>query len=121
MRLLLDTHVLLWTVQNELPSKMRDAIGNPLAALYISFASLWEMEIKKSLAKLEIPPDFYLLLNQANITLLPISIPHIQRIGDLPRHHGDPFDRMIIAQAQAEGLTIVTHDKEFALYNVALL
>lgn len=122
MRLLLDTHALLWWLADEgLNEQARDAIADPDNLVMVSATSAWEISIKKALGKLSAPDDLEQQIDESGFAPLPISIAHGIAAGRLPRHHDDPFDRMLIAQAYAEGLTIVTHDKRFADYNVALL
>ncbi len=116
MRLLLDTHSLLWWLADEgLTTQARDAIADPANVVVVSAASAWEISRKKALGKLAAPDDL------GGFLPLPISIAHGVAAGQLARHHEDPFDRMLIAQAYAEGLTIVTRDKRFSEYGVALL
>jgi PIN domain nuclease of toxin-antitoxin system len=122
VRLLLDTHALLWWLADEsLTTQARDAIADPANLVKVSAASAWEISIKKALGKLAAPDDLEQQLQTGGFTPLPISIAHGVAAGQLPRHHEDPFDRMLIAQAFAEGLTIVTRDKRFEDYGVALL
>jgi PIN domain nuclease of toxin-antitoxin system len=122
VRLLLDTHALLWWLADEgLSLQARDAIADPDNLAVVSAASAWEISIKRTLGKLAAPDDLDQQLHAGGFTPLPISIAHGIAAGRLPRHHEDPFDRMLIAQAIIEGLTIVTRDKRFDNYAVALL
>lgn len=122
MRLLLDTHALLWWLADEgLTDQARDAIADPANLVMVSAANAWEISIKKALGKLSAPDDLERQTEKNGFTALPISIAHGLAAGALPRHHDDPFDRMLIAQAVEEGLTIVTHDKRFSDYDVPLL
>ena len=122
MRLLLDTRALLWWLSDEgLPDQARDAIADPANLVMVSAASAWEISIKKVLGKLSAPDDLERQVDESGFSPLPISIAHALAAGQLPRHHDDPFDRMLIAQAFAEGLTIVTHDKRFGDYNAPTL
>jgi PIN domain nuclease of toxin-antitoxin system len=122
VRLLLDTHALLWWLADEgLTDQARDAIADPDNLVMVSAASAWEISIKKALGKLSAPDDLERQVEESGFTPLSISVTHVVAAGQLPRHHDDPFDRMLIAQAYAEGLTIVTRDKRFADYNVATL
>ncbi len=122
MRLLLDTRALLWWLADDgLGAQARDAIANPANPVFVSAASAWEISIKKALGKLTAPDDLEQQVNSGGFLPLPISIAHGVAAGQLARHHDDPFDRMLIAQAQAESLTIVTRDKRFHEYGVALL
>ena len=122
MRLLLDTHALLWWLADEgMSTQARDAVADPANLVVVSAASAWEISIKKALGKLAAPDDLEHQVDAGGFSPLPISIAHAIAAGQLPRHHEDPFDRMLIAQAFAEGLTVVTHDKRFEDYGVALL
>jgi PIN domain nuclease of toxin-antitoxin system len=122
VRLLLDTHALLWWLADEgLSTQARDAIADPANLAAVSTVSAWEISIKKALGKLAAPDDLEHQVQAGGFLPLPISIAHGVAAGQLARHHEDPFDRMLIAQARAEGLTIVTRDKRFADYDVALL
>lgn len=122
MRLLLDTHALLWWLADEgLSAQARDAIADPANLVMVSAVSAWEISIKKALGKLTAPDDLEQQVQAGGFTALPISIAHGIAAGQLARHHEDPFDRMLIAQAIAEGLAIVTRDKRFEDYGVALL
>jgi PIN domain nuclease of toxin-antitoxin system len=122
VRLLLDTHALLWWLADEgLNDRAREAIADPANLVAVSAASAWEISIKKALGKLAVPDDLEQQVQAGGLVPLPIGIAHGIAAGRLPRHHDDPFDRMLIAQALAEGLTIVTRDKRFDNYGVALL
>jgi PIN domain nuclease of toxin-antitoxin system len=122
VRLLLDTHALLWWLADDgLGAEVRDAIADPANLVAVSAVSAWEISIKKALGKLVAPDDLEQQLEQSGFLPLSISIAHGVAAGRLVRHHEDPFDRMLIAQAFAEGLTIVTRDKRFADYGVSLL
>ena len=122
MRLLLDTHALLrWLADEGLHPGAQDAIADPANLVAVSAASAWEISIKKALGKLAAPDDLEQQLAAGGFVPLPISIAHGTAAGQLPHHHEDPFDRMLIAQALAEGLTIVTRDKRFDDYGVAVL
>jgi PIN domain nuclease of toxin-antitoxin system len=122
VRLLLDTHALLWWLADEgLTAQARDAIADPANLVMVSAASAWEISVKKALGRLAAPDDLERQVQASGFTALPISIAHGIAAGQLARHHEDPFDRMLIAQAIAESLTIVTRDKRFDDYGVALL
>lgn len=124
MRLLLDTHVWLWLVAapERLSGNARDRLESSDTQLYLSAASAWEMSIKQQLGRLELggPAERVIpeLMLRSDVTPLPITHQHGLRAGALPPHHRDPFDRMLIAQAQLEGLPIMTADATFAAYNV---
>ncbi len=123
MNLLLDTHVLLWWLCDspDLKDAGRIAITDSNNLAVVSAAVIWEIRIKQGLGKLKIPPDFYLVIKEQGFEFLSITPEHAYAVGKLPVHHRDPFDRMIIAQAKQQGLTIVTHDKMFNKYDVSLL
>ena len=122
-RLLLDTHTFIWWLNGaeQLGEIAKCEIGNAKNEVYISAATTWEMSIKKQLGKLEAADDIDQKVELAGFTKLPISLFHGEQAGMLPVHHRDPFDRMLIAQAQAEGLTIITEDKHFSLYGARLI
>jgi len=123
LRLLLDTSVLLWTLltPDRLLATPREAIEDGANEVFISIASPWEIAIKKSRRNLNPPDDLDVQLAEKRFSLLPISLQHTRAIESLPHHHGDPFDRMLIAQAQMDGLTIVTSDRKIARYQVAVM
>jgi len=123
MKLLLDTCALLWWLSDDaqLGATARQAIARETNEVFVSAASAWEISIKKALGKLEAPADLAAALKRNYFLPLDITVSHALRAGQLPRHHEDPFDRMLIAQAQEERLTIVTHDPRFEPYKVQLL
>ena len=122
MRLLLDTHTLIWWADDRpLAGAAAAAIRSPDNAKFVSAASIWEAEIKVQLGKLELEVDLAAGSLAHGFEALPITFDHARAAGRLPAHHGDPFDRMLVAQAQLEGLTIVTRDPVFARYPVAVL
>ena len=121
LRLLLDSHALLWWLdETELAAEARDAIAEPDNAVWVSAASVWELAIKASTGKLHLPGDLRQQIEDEGFLELPISAAHGLRAGALPRIHADPFDRMLIAQALIGGLTIVTRDRRFPRYGVAV-
>ncbi len=127
MRLLLDTHVLIWFIEDErrLITSVYDQIVDPEVDVLVSIASLWEIAIKTSIGKLTLREPFETLIPRQlaaeQIDVLPISMPHLAALRTLPHHHRDPFDRLIIAQAMAEGVAVVTADHAFAAYDVAVV
>ena len=123
MRLLLDSHVLLWWLVESprLSQAAYEAIADPSNEIAVSAATPWELEIKRAAGRLRAPQDLLARLRAARFQMLPITAEHGVSAAHLPRHHGDPFDRMLIAQAQIEGLTIVTRDPRFAPYSVATM
>ena len=122
MSLLLDTHVLLWWLAGtDLDPRTVERIADPAELVAVSAASIWEAGVKGALGKLKVPGSLAAAVAAEGFTPLPISLDHAENAGALPPHHRDPFDRMLIAQARAERLTIVTHDPAFRDYDVDLL
>jgi len=122
-RLLLDTHALLWWLVDDpqLGQKTREAISEIRNIVYVSAASSWEMSIKKALGKINIPDNIENIVEDEGFEKLPITFYHGQLAGALPELHKDPFDRMLIAQAQAEGLLLVTSDSTIFRYSLQLM
>jgi len=126
VRLLLDTHILLWYLEGHpnLLQAQRQQIEDRRNQVAVSAVSLWEMTLKISIGKLDLMDDLATIegiLRQQGIRILPIQTAHLQRLLELPFHHRDPFDRLIIAQALAEEMTLVSDDAAFAAYPVSLL
>jgi PIN domain nuclease of toxin-antitoxin system len=123
VRLLLDAHSLLWWVTESprLTTTARDAIADPANDVVIGIGALWEIGIKRSLGKMHFPFDFESVLGDEAIGILPIVFAHLRVLDGLPAHHRDPFDRLLIAQALAEGIPIVTADRAFAGYGVTVV
>jgi PIN domain nuclease of toxin-antitoxin system len=122
VNLLIDTHALLWWLGDDpLDRGAAAAIADPRNEAYISAASIWETSIKVAAGKLEIKGSLLDSVERSHLTALAITLAHAQRAGELPPHHRDPFDRMLVAQAQLEGLTVVTRDPIFASYGVPVL
>ncbi len=122
--MLLDTHAFLWWLSDDpkLSTAARDAIRDPHAIVHVSAASIWEIAIKAKLGRLHVRDGNLATEIEANgFVELVITARHAQSAGALPRHHDDPFDRMLIAQAQLEDLVVVTHDRKFRRYGVQLL
>ncbi len=127
MKLLLDTHVFLWL--NDDPERLSKTVKDLCVSgeheYYLSIASPWEMQIKSQLNKLSLAMPIEELIQknvqENNIQLLPVELAHIAYLSQLPQHHRDPFDRMIIAQAMLEGMTIVSADLAFSAYSVPLV
>ena len=118
MRLLLDTHILLWWLADSpsLSDRARERIADPDNAVFVSAVSLWEIWLKHSLGKLELPSDFEERLAGESFESLPLLAVHTREVASLPWHHRDPFDRMLIAQARATELKFVTADETAAHY-----
>lgn len=124
MKLLLDSHAFLWWLVEDpkLTADARQAIADPASIVHVSAATVWELSIKATLGKLDLGGSDLVEEIEANgFVELPMTARHSLVAGTLPRHHEDPFDRMLIAQARIEGLTIVTREPAFRAYDVALL
>jgi PIN domain nuclease of toxin-antitoxin system len=127
VRLLLDTHSFLWFIEgdNRLPRNARQLIADIENDAWISVASLWEIAIKASLGKLNLLQPFAELipdqLHRNIIRLLPIELHDLAQVAQLPFHHRDPFDRLIIAQAMIRDLVVIDKDPEFARYSIGLV
>jgi len=122
--MLLDTHALLWWLADDsrLSSRARKLIANPANQVVISAVSAWEISIKKALGKLEVDVETLLSEVEKNgFTMLQVSFQHGLSAGTLPTHHHDPFDRMLIAQSQCEGLHLVSIDSQFSAYDVDVI
>lgn len=120
MHLLLDTHVLLWWLDDplQLSESARAAIRDGGNVVCVSAATVWEIVIKKSLGKLDAPDNLDEVLRASNFTPLAITVAHAQAVQSLPAQHRDPFDRMLVAQALSGGMTIVTRDPKVLEYAV---
>lgn len=123
MRLLLDTHVLLWWLADDpaLGEEARARISDPGSSVFVSAATVWEVSIKQALGKLEAPSDLTSQLELNRFEPLSIDVFHAYAAGALPRHHDDPFDRMLVAQAMKEGLVLLTGDARMSRYGVETL
>ena len=117
MRLLLDTHTLLWWDNDELPSAVSGKIQRA-EQVFVSAASIWEIIIKRALGKIRGTGKVDALLSDYGFTGLSITVAHAQAVGELPPLHRDPFDRLLIAQALSEDLVLVTSDKAITRYAV---
>lgn len=125
MAYLLDTHTLLWFINGDscLPAKVVNEIRNLKNKCFISIASIWEIAIKANLRKLKLLTDFdqlTMFFDNNNIVILPLTFNHIQSLNKLESYHRDPFDRILIAQAVSEDLTLLSKDKNFIHYNINL-
>jgi len=122
VRILLDTHVWLWWLTDEpLSEPVAAAVGDPHTDVLVSAASVWEVSIKRALGKLDAKAGLESHLDDDGFSSLPITVTHAAVAGALPLHHGDPFDRMLVAQAQLEDLTLVTRDPTLRAYDVPIL
>jgi PIN domain nuclease of toxin-antitoxin system len=126
MKYLIDTHILIWFVEgnDRLNEDVRSLIANPVNEIYISQASLWELTIKISIGKLFLSTsvlELEVFLINHEFQIIETKFIHYEKLRNLPFYHQDPFDRLIISQAQAEDYTIITHDDRFKQYDVKLL
>jgi PIN domain nuclease of toxin-antitoxin system len=122
MRLLLDTHVFIWwrADDRKLTAEARHAIARAEVA-FVSVVTAWEAAIKRGLGRLELPESVEAGVTASGFTRLPIGFSHAEAIATLPRHHNDPFDRMLVAQTTVERLTLVTHDAKFKPYGIDII
>ena len=123
MNFLLDTHALIWWLRDskKLGRHARNEILRANSEVFISAASIWEISIKWTAGRVrskEIPADYTTPLFAAGFLPLSITLPHALHVRSLPLHHSDPFDRMLIAQAQCDDLILITADSEFSAYNI---
>jgi PIN domain nuclease of toxin-antitoxin system len=123
LRLLLDTNVVIWWLEDSdrLGSAARKAIDDGSNEVFVSAVSACEISIKSSLGKLRTPTDLEQQISRNSFMALPITVEHGVAVQELPLHHRDPFDRILIAQARCEGLTVVTGDGQFSGYDVPVL
>jgi PIN domain nuclease of toxin-antitoxin system len=123
MRLLLDANALLWwrDASSRLSPRARDEIGDGRNEIIVSAATLWEIAIKRGLGKLRFYDDLEGVMREESFVLFPISFAHLRAFDALPRVHKDPFDRLLISQALAEGIPIATGDRVFASYGVQIV
>jgi PIN domain nuclease of toxin-antitoxin system len=121
--LLLDTHAFLWWVSDagRLTAAACDAIANPRNDVYVSAVTGWEISVKKAKGKLTAPDNLADMVDAKGFTHLPLTYHHAEQAACLPMHHRDRFDRFLVAQAQAEGLILVTRDQNIPLYGVRTL
>ncbi|WP_419938750.1 type II toxin-antitoxin system VapC family toxin [Candidatus Palauibacter sp.] len=123
MRLLLDTHTFLWWVSDwgQIAESAREVISDPNNEVFVSAVSGWEIGIKKARGRLTAPDNLAAIVEKKRFEHLALTFDHAERAATLPQHHRDPFDRMLIAQARAEGLILVTRDSRITLYDVPTL
>lgn len=126
MNLLLDTHIALWAIADspKLPAKARELIANPRNTVWVSAASLWEITIKHSLGRGDMPvsgQEALAYFQQAGYRLLPIEPEHAIAVSELPHHHADPFDRLLVAQARQVPMHLITHDALVARYGKTIM
>lgn len=123
MDLLLDTHAFIWWAARDarLAERARVAIADADNRVVVSAVSVWEISIKRASGKLAFRHDILEVLARTGFDALDITPRHADRAGSLPQHHADPFDRLLVAQAQIEGLVLVTQDRQLSPYGVPML
>jgi len=124
VKLLLDSHAFLWWLAGDrkLGAAARQAVADPAATVFVSAATIWELSIKAALGRLDLGgADLVEEIAGNAFVELPINARHALAAAYLPRHHGDPFDRMLVAQAQIEGLTVVSRDAALRAYEIQIL
>ena len=123
MKYLLDTQVFIWWMEENkrLPQKIKFIIDDPTNRIFISVVTPWEIIIKRKLKKLKVPKNFENYLMKEVFKIVPIYILHVLNVEQLPHHHKDPFDRVLVSQAKAEKLTLITSDPKIWKYNISLL
>lgn len=123
MRLCLDSHVLVWLAMEPaaVSGRVRSSVADRATEVWISAASAWELEAKRIAGRLPIPEDLFDQARVFGARSLAITFEHALRAARLPRHHADPIDRILVAQAQAENLTLVTADRQLGSYDVEIL
>ena len=119
-RLLLDTHVLVWWLSavSRLAEGARAAISGPENDVFVSAVTAWEISAKRAKGRMTAPDNLSAIIEERGFIHLPLTFHHAEQAGVLPMHHRDPFDRFLIAQAQAEGLTLITRDRRIPLYGI---
>jgi PIN domain nuclease of toxin-antitoxin system len=122
LKILLDTHLLLWWLEDNpaLPAKVRVIIADPENTAFVSAVSVWEIWLKQSLGKLRLPANFTERLADEPFESLPLKAAHARQVALLPWLHRDPFDRMLVAQAQVENLLLLTCDEALYAYGAAV-
>jgi PIN domain nuclease of toxin-antitoxin system len=126
LNLLLDTHVALWAITDspKLPKKARELIASPKTTIWVSAANLWEIAIKHSLGRGDMPvssQDAMRYFKESGYRILPVEAEHAIAVEELPHHHQDPFDRILVAQALVEPMRLMTHDPMVSLYSDTII
>lgn len=119
-RLLLDTHVFVWWLSavSRLTEGARTAISDPRNEVFVSAVTAWEISVKRTKGQMTVPDNLSAIVEERGFTHLPLTFHHAEQAGVLPMHHRDPFDRFLIAQAQVEGLILITRDSRIPLYGI---
>lgn len=122
-RLLLDTHVFVWCLSDvsRLSQAARASIAEPRNDIFVSAISGWEIAVKRAKGRMTAPDNLSEMIEERGFTHLPLTFHHAEQAGNLPPHHRDPFDRLLVAQAQAEGLILVTRDARIPRYGIRIL
>ena len=123
MKYLLDTHSLLWTIfePDKLSAEAQETILDRDNIICVSLISLWEISIKQNIGRLDIPEEFFEVVSKGGFEMLSLTIPQIEQYRTLPLHHRDPFDRMLIIQAQQQKLILITRDAEISKYDLEIV
>jgi PIN domain nuclease of toxin-antitoxin system len=124
MRILLDTHIFVWWLANDrkLPKAADPLILDPANEIYVSAASIWEIAIKAALGQIQVEPALVVAaIPESGFRELPVTARHAIEVTALPRHHRDPFDRMLVAQSRIEPMHLLTHDRQLAAYGDSVL
>ena len=120
LRLLLDTHTLVWWLSDvsRLAEGARNAIADPRNDVFVSAVTGWEISVKRATGRMTAPDNLSAMVEERGFIHLPLTFHHAEQAGSLPMHHRDPFDRILVAQAQVEGLILVTRDAFIPLYGI---
>ena len=120
---LIDTHILLWWLADDaaLSARARSLLMDPEHTCFISAATIWEIRIKERLKKLSVPKNFDSVVGVQGFSFLPITHIHANAVAKLPMLHRDPFDRMLLAQAACERVTVLTHDNQLKQYKISVV
>jgi PIN domain nuclease of toxin-antitoxin system len=118
---LLDSHVVLWLMTDSLPARTTDTLVDESNELLISAVTIWELEVKRVKGKLVAPDNLLDRVENAGFRFVDLTPDHALDAARLPRHHGDPFDRLLVAQAQGEAATLVSNDDALAAYDVPIM
>lgn len=123
MRFLLDSHVVLWSLEQpyRIRAAARAVMAEPEASFVVSVATVWELAIKQGLGQLRVSANLPQLIRAVGHEILAVSIEHACQVRTLPPHHRDPFDRLLVAQAQVENIPLITHDRQLERYDVRII
>lgn len=122
MRYLLDTHIFIWWMENKrLSNKLMNLLNDPENEVYLSVVNVWEIVIKNAKGKIKPPKDIKGGIQNSGFLVLSIEVSHALEVEKLPDYHNDPFDRILIAQAKVEKLTLITSDEKIWRYNLSLV